>query len=65
MLLLLLYLLLLHATIIIVIIIIFYCYTTYITENKHINVSIYAKCDIENVIRRKSLPSIFLFILLF
>ena len=40
------------------IIIIFYYYTTHTTENKHINVSIHAKCDIEKVMRKKSLLSI-------
>ena len=38
---------------------------TYDTENKYINVSIYAIYDIENVVRRKSLLSILLLILLF
>ena len=31
----------------------FYCYTIYVTENKHINVSLYAKYDIANVVGRK------------
>ena len=52
-------------TIIIFSTLLFYCYTTYITENKHINMNTSANNDIENVVRRKGLLSILLFILLF
>ena len=56
---LLLLLLLLLLFTLLLLLLLFYCYTTYVTENKLINVSMYAKYDIENVVRRKGVLSIF------
>ena len=43
----------------------YFIVTQHMLENKHINVSINAKYDIENIVGRKGLLSILLFILLF